>query len=222
MIAPRMRILVVEDNPILRKQLIRSLKEKSYAVDSAEDGEESIYKAMNWPYDLIILDIMLPKIDGWEVLNKIRENQLSTPVLMLTARDKVADRVQGLNSGADDYLTKPFDMDELHARIGSLIRRSADKVSPRIAIGTIEIDTGAQRIFSDGEPVTMTKREYGIVQKLALGRGKVVGTKELLETILDENDDSMSNLLNVHLFNIRKKLGKDFIKTVRGQGYLIE
>lgn len=217
-----MRVLVVEDNPVLRKQLIRSLNEKSYAVDSAEDGEESIYKATNWTYDLIILDIMLPKTDGWEVLREIRNKKISTPVLMLTARDKIEDRVQGLDSGADDYLTKPFDMEELHARVRSLIRRSKDVTTPRIAINDIEIDTSAGRIYRMGEPVTMTNREYGIVQKLALAQGKVISTQELLETILDENDDSMSNLLNVHLFNIRKKLGKDFIKTVRGQGYLIE
>ncbi|MCH6258458.1 response regulator transcription factor [Puniceicoccaceae bacterium K14] len=216
-----MRILVVEDNPVLQKQLKRSLREQAYAVDTANDGEEGIYKLENWPYDLVVLDVNLPGIDGFEVLRRLRKTK-ETPVILLTARDEVYDRVNGLDFGADDFLGKPFEMNELLARIRSILRRSRNSTSPNITIGDIQINMNTGKVFRGDEEVALTSMEYSILLKLSSELGKIISTQELLDAVLDENDDSMSNSLNVHIFNIRKKLGKDSIKTVRGRGYFVE
>jgi two-component system, OmpR family, response regulator len=216
-----MRVLAVEDEPDLLDGLVKALREDGYAVDGASDGEDGLYKAESYDYDAIVLDIMLPGIDGWELLRRLRKTK-KTPVLMLTARDAVRDRVRGLDTGADDYLVKPFELVELLARLRALIRRSATQAQPRLAIGDVVINTAARTVSSKGEAVTLTAREYSLVEFLALHRGQVVTRTTLYEHLFDENDDTLSNLLDVHVSNIRKKLGHDFITTRRGHGYCIE
>ena len=216
-----MRVLIVEDEPELRRVTARSLREDGYAVDEAADGEEGLYKAKSWEYDAIVLDLMLPKVSGWEVLARIRKTH-KTPVLILTARDAIDDRVRGLDSGADDYLVKPFDLSELLARLRSLIRRSAGQASSIIELGDITIDPKAKRVFNKGVDTGLTAREYAIVEMLAMRRGQVVSRTEIYENIFDENDESVSNLLDVHVVHIRNKLGRDFIQTRRGLGYVID
>lgn len=216
-----MRVLVVEDEPDLLRVIAATLREDGYAVDTAADGEDALFKAKAWEYDAIVLDVMLPKLDGWTVLRKVREIK-HTPVLMLTARDSVADRVHGLNSGADDYLVKPFALTELLARLRALIRRSAGQAVPVIEIGEVSIDTVAKTVARRGEVVPLTPMEYALVELLALHRQKLVSRTTIYDHLFDEDDDSLSNLVDVHVSNIRKKLGRDFITTRRGQGYVIE
>ena len=216
-----MRLLLVEDEADLLRSLARALREEGYAVDTADEGEEGFYKATNAQYDAIVLDAMLPRMDGWELLRRLRLSA-RTPVLMLTARDKTADRVRGLDLGADDYLVKPFDLPELLARVRALIRRSVHQPRSTIAIKDVEIDTTARTIARGGQPVALTAREYSLVEFLALHRGEVLTRTSLYEHLFDENDDSLSNLLDVHVSNIRKKLGHEFILTRRGHGYCIE
>jgi two-component system, OmpR family, response regulator len=215
-----MRVLVVEDEPDLLESLVQCLREEDYAVDSAADGEDGLFKAEQTEYDAIVLDYMLPKMNGGELLEKLRRAK-ATPVLMLTARDAVRDRVQALDSGADDYLVKPFDLDELLARLRALIRRSQRHATARIAIGEVAIDTAARTVFKGEEAVVLTAREYSLVEYLALHRGEVVTRTALYEHLFDENDATLSNLLDVHVSNIRRKLGHDFITTRRGHGYAI-
>jgi len=216
-----MRVLVVEDEPELLNVIARVLREDGYAVDEAADGEDGLYKATAWEYDAIVLDLMLPKVDGWGVLAGLRRKR-KTPVLILTARDAVKDRVRGLDVGADDYLVKPFDISELKARIRALIRRAAGEAAPVIEIGNVQLDTRRKKVFHQGAEVVLTAREFAILELLALRRGKVVGRIEIYEHIFDETDDTLSNLLEVHVSNIRKKLGKEIITTRRGQGYVLD
>jgi two-component system, OmpR family, response regulator len=216
-----MRVLVVEDEPDLLGSLIKALREDGYAVDGAPDGEDGFFKAETYDYDAVVLDIMLPGIDGWEVLGRLRKIK-KTPVLMLTARDAVRDRVRGLDTGADDYLVKPFELAELLARLRALIRRTASQAQARLEIGSIVIDTAARIVTREGETIALTAREYALVEFLALHRGKVVTRTALYEHLFDETDDTLSNLLDVHVSNIRKKLGHDFILTRRGHGYCVE
>ena len=216
-----MRLLVVEDEPDLLKALVRALRDENFAVDAAADGEEGLFKALEKDYDAIVLDVMLPRLSGWELLKRLRARK-STPVLMLTARDATADRVRGLDSGADDYLVKPFDVPELLARLRALIRRSAKTAQPVIALGSVAVDTASRSVAADGVPVALTAREYALLEYLALHRGEVVTRSALYEHLFDENEDSLSNLLDVHVSNLRKKLGADLIATRRGQGYIIE
>jgi two-component system OmpR family response regulator len=216
-----MRVLVVEDEPRLLRSLAKALREEGYAVDTAEAGDDGLFKAETYNYDAVVLDVMLPRLDGWEVLGRLRK-QKQTPVLMLTARDATKDRVKGLDTGADDYLVKPFDLPELLARLRALIRRSAGNAHPEIEIGDISIDTRAKIVNKSGQPVTLTAREYSILEYLAQHRGELITRTELYEHLFDETDDTLSNLLDVHVFSIRKKLGHDLITTRRGQGYSIE
>ena len=215
-----MRLLIIEDDPLLLRSLAATLREENYAVDTAADGETGCYKATDANYDCIILDGMLPVMDGWSILRELRRLK-TTPVLMLTARDSVPDRIRGLDAGADDYLTKPFDSEELLARIRALIRRSAGQASNVLELGRVTLDTGARSVSLDGAPVPLTPREYGLLEYLARHRGNVVSRSELYEHLLDEDDDTLSNLLDVHVSNLRKKLGHDFIQTRRGHGYIV-
>lgn len=216
-----MRVLVVEDEPRLLNNLAKAFREEGYAVDTADDGDDGLFKAENCDYDAIVLDVMLPQLNGWELLARLRK-QKTTPVLMLTARDATRDRVRGLDTGADDYLVKPFDLTELLARLRALIRRSAGQAKPQIEILDILIDTRARTVARGGQPVTLTAREYAILEYLAVHRGEVVSRTMLYEHLFDESDDTLSNLVDVHVFSIRKKLGADLITTRRGQGYCIE
>jgi len=216
-----MRILVVEDEPRLLRNLAKALREGGYAVDTAEAGDDGLFKAESYNYDAIVLDVLLPGLDGWQVLERLRQ-QKQTPVLMLTARDAFKDRVRGLDTGADDYLVKPFDLAELLARLRALIRRSAGQARPHIELGEVTIDPRARCVTRAGEPVALTAREYSILEYLALHRGEVVTRTALYEHLFDERDDTLSNLVDVHVFSIRKKLGHDLIATRRGQGYCID
>jgi two-component system, OmpR family, response regulator len=216
-----MRILVIEDEPELAHVIARAFREEEYAVDEAADGEAGLSKATTWDYDAIIMDVMLPKHDGWWVLMHLRRTH-KTPVLMLTACDTVDDKVKGLDLGADDYLVKPFDLMELLARVRALIRRAADQPNPIIAIQDIRIDTGAKQVMVGGRLVVMTAREYAILELLARNRGRVVTRTQIYDHIFDETDDTFSNIVEVHVSNVRKKLGHDIIVTRRGLGYLID
>jgi two-component system OmpR family response regulator len=216
-----MRILVVEDEPDLLRALAQALREEAYAVDTAANGEDGLFNAQNTDYDAIVLDVMLPKMDGWEVLSRLRASE-KTPVLMLTARDQSKDRVKGLDGGADDYVVKPFDLPELFARLRALIRRGAGQARKVIEIGEVSIDTALRHVRRAGKEVILTAREYGVVEFLALHAGEVITRTQLYEHLFDENDDTFSNLLDVHVSNIRKKLGHDFIATRRGHGYCVE
>jgi two-component system, OmpR family, response regulator len=216
-----MRILVVEDEPDLLRSIGQALREEGYAVDTAADGEDGFFKAESYDYDAVVLDVMLPKMDGWEILQRLRKIK-KTPVLMLTARDQTRDRVKGLDTGADDYVVKPFDLPELFARLRALIRRSAHKTTNIIEIGDVKIETAARNVSLKEKPVELTAREYSLVEFLALHRGEVVTRTQLYEHLFDENENSLSNLLDVHVSNVRKKLGAEFIVTRRGHGYCIE
>lgn len=216
-----MRLLVIEDEPDLLRIVARALREEGYAVDEAANGRDGLFKAIHCDYDLIVLDLMLPQRNGWEVLTELRKAK-KTPVIIVTARDAVPERVRGLDYGADDYIVKPYELSELFARVRSLIRRSAGEAKSEIAIGPIRIDMRKRLVAVNGGDIGLTAREYAIVEYLASRRGKVVSRSEIYDHIFDENDDTMSNLLDVHVANIRRKLGKDFIITRRGQGYLID
>jgi two-component system OmpR family response regulator len=216
-----MRILVVEDEPRLLRSLAKALREEGYAVDTAEAGDDGLFKASTYDYDAIVLDVMLPQLDGWGVLERLRK-QKQTPVLMLTARDTTRDRVRGLDTGADDYLVKPFDLNELLARLRALIRRAAGRATSTLEVRDVVIDTRARSVTRADKPVTLTAREYSILEYLVLHRGEVVTRTALYEHLFDENDDTLSNLVDVHVFSIRKKLGAELITTRRGQGYCIE
>ena len=216
-----MRLLVVEDERDLLRALEKALQEEGYAVDTAPDGEDGLLKASSWDYDAIVLDLMLPKLDGWELLKRLRRIK-TTPVLVLTARDALPDRVKGLDTGADDYLVKPFERLELLARIRALVRRSAGQAVSVLEIGDVRIDTASRTVTRQGKSVNLTPREYALVEFLALHRGKIVTRTMLYDHLFDENEDSLSNLLDVHVSNLRKKLGAEFVVTRRGQGYLID
>jgi two-component system, OmpR family, response regulator len=216
-----MRILIIEDEPDLLNSLAMAMRDEGYAVDTAADGEDGLFNAVNIEYDVIVLDVMLPKLDGWTVLENLRKTR-KTPVLMLTARDTSIDRVRGLDSGADDYLVKPFDLPELQARLRALIRRSSGQATKLIEVKGVTIDTAARLVTNTGRLIELTAREYGLLEYLMLHHGEVVTRTALYEHLFDEDDSSLSNLLDVHVSNLRKKLGHDFITTRRGHGYCIE
>lgn len=215
-----MRVLVVEDEPELRRLLVQALRENGYAVDDAPDGHEGLYKATTWEYDAIVLDLMLPRVSGQELLRRLRKTH-QTPVLILSARDTMPDRVEGLDLGADDYLVKPFGLPELMARLRALIRRASGKADSVIEVGDIRIDTRTKTVTQGVNPVALTAREYSLVELLCLRSGELVTRTQIYDHLFDENDDSLSNLVEVHVSNVRKKLGKDFIETRRGQGYIV-
>jgi two-component system OmpR family response regulator len=216
-----MRILIVEDEPDLLASLAQALREEGYAVDTAANGDDGLFNAEGTDYDAILLDVMLPGMDGWELLKRLRKTK-KTPVLMLTARDQTRDRVRGLDTGADDYVVKPFDLEEIFARLRALIRRSANQTTNVIELGAVRLDTAARSVSLAEQTVELTAREYALVAFLALHRGEVVTRTQLYEHLFDENDTSLSNLLDVHVSNVRKKLGAEFIATRRGHGYCIE
>lgn len=215
-----MRILVIEDEPDLRRLLMEMLEDAGYAVDVAADGQAGLYKARLSTYDAIVLDMMLPKLDGWDLLEEFRTTH-ATPVLILSARDSLSDRVLGLDLGADDYLAKPFERIELLARLRALIRRAAGQPQSTVTIGNLVVDLRARTVLLDNSPVDLTAREYSLLEYLTQHRGRVVSRTELYDHLFDENEASLSNLLDVHVSNLRKKLGSELIETRRGQGYVI-
>jgi len=219
------RILLVEDHKPLVRALRQGLEEEGYAVDVAYDGEEGDYKAKTVEYDVVILDIMLPKIDGLTLLGRWRKAGVTTHVLMLTARDHLDDKVKGLDTGADDYLTKPFELEELLARVRSLVRRGHEVKDPIIRILDLEIDTAARTVKRSGQPIHLTPREYGLLEFLAFHRGRVVTRTMIWEHLYDEHDESTSNVVDVYIRYLRNKIDKGFepplILTRWGEGYML-
>ncbi len=217
-----MRVLIVEDEADLADTLQRALTEEGFAIDLASDGEEGLFKLTDVPYDAAVLDVMLPGMDGWTILENARARSVRTPVLMLTARDTIEDRVRGLNLGADDYLVKPFALKELVARLHALVRRAYGSPVPRLAIGDVVLDTAAQRVQRNGTTVELTAREYAVLELLARSRGRLVTRARLCEHLYNEDVDITSNVIDVHIGALRKKLGADLIRTRRGEGYIID
>lgn len=214
-----MRVLVVEDTPDLARQLKQRLEGEGYAVDAAADGEEGRFLGETEPYDAVILDLGLPKIDGLTVLRSWRRAGMAVPVLILTARDGWNEKVQGIDAGADDYLAKPFSMEELLARIRALIRRTKGHASAEIACGGVVLDTRTGRVTVDGEPVELTAFEYRVLSYLMHRKGQVVSRTELTEHVYAQDFDRDSNTIEVFVGRLRRKLGGEVIKTVRGLGY---
>jgi two-component system OmpR family response regulator len=214
-----MRILLVEDDPDLSRQLKQSLSDAGYAVDYAADGEEAQFLGETEPYDAIVLDLGLPKIDGVSVLERWRREHVGTPVLILTARGAWSEKVAGFDAGADDYLTKPFHTEELLARLRALVRRAAGHSSPSLACGALRLDPRAARASVDGEPVRLTSLEYRLLHYLMLHQGRVISRTELVEHLYDQDFDRDSNTIEVFVGRLRKKIGPDRIETVRGLGY---
>ncbi|MBD8893480.1 winged helix-turn-helix domain-containing protein [Roseibium litorale] len=214
-----MRLLVVEDDADLNRQLVTALGEAGYAVDKAFDGEEGHFMGDTEPYDAVILDLGLPKLDGLSVLENWRRDGKTMPVLILTARDRWSDKVAGIDAGADDYVAKPFHMEEVLARVRALVRRAAGHASNEIICGPVRLDLRAGRVTVDGAPVKLTSHEYRLLSYLLHHRGKVISRTELTEHLYEQDFDRDSNTVEVFVGRLRKKIGSDMIETVRGLGY---
>ncbi len=221
-----MRILLVEDEKDLAMIIKQGLEEEGYVVDVAHDGEEGLYMAENYPADVVILDIMLPLLDGLSVLKGMRKKGISTPVIMLTARDALIDKIKGLDTGADDYLTKPFVFGELLARVRSLMRRKATVKEAVIRIADLEIDTASHEVKRGGKPVQLSAKEYALLEYLAYKKNSVVSRSDIVEHIYHEDTDMDSNVVDVYINYLRNKIDKGFdkklIQTVRGAGYILK
>ena len=220
-----MRLLLVEDDSRIARFVARGLQEQSYAVDVATNSEDALYHVEINDYDFVVLDIMIPGKNGLEVCRAIRSLGKRMPVLMLTARDAVQDRIAGLDSGADDYLTKPFEFGELLARLRALSRRSRELRPPQIVVGDLTLDTASQTAKRGARPISLTTKEYALLEFLALNAGRVVGRSEIAEHVWDESFDPFSNLIEVYVNRLRRKLGDDhdptLLQTRRGSGYIL-
>lgn len=220
-----MRLLLVEDDARIARFVAKGLREQAYAVDIAATGDDALYQAAINTYDLIILDVMIPGRDGFEVCRELRKSGQRMPILMLTARDTVEDRIMGLDHGADDYLTKPFEFRELLARLRALLRRSGEFRPAKITVADLVLDTGGQNVSRAGRPVTLTLKEYALLEYLARNAGRVVGRAEIAEHVWDETFDPFSNLIEVYVNRVRRKIDADsarpLLHTRRGAGYLL-
>jgi two-component system OmpR family response regulator len=214
-----MRILVVEDDADLNRQLVTALTEAGYAVDTAYDGEEGHFMGDTEPYDAVVLDLGLPTLDGLSVLENWRRDGRTMPVLILTARDRWSDKVAGIDAGADDYVAKPFHMEEVLARVRALVRRAAGHASNEITCGTVRLDLRAGRVTVDGTPIKLTSHEYRLLSYLMHHQGKVISRTELTEHLYEQDFDRDSNTVEVFVGRLRKKIGSDMIETIRGLGY---
>ncbi len=221
-----MRILVVEDDKKVGRFLEKGLQEEQYAVDICRDGADALYFAQTNTYDVIILDIMLPGKDGFTICREMRENSILTPVIMLTAKDTVEDKVSGLSEGADDYLTKPFSFEELLARIRALLRRNQDYKTKVLKAGDLEMDPVRRLVTRAGKKIILTGKEYALLEYLLRNKGRIVTPVMILEHIWDMDYDGVSNIVNVYINHLRNKIDKDsnvkLIKTIRGHGYQID
>lgn len=220
-----MRILLVEDEMRLSHFIKKGLVEQGFAVDEAHDGEEGLFLAKEETYDLVILDVMLPKLTGIELCKKLREIKKETPILMLTARSEVEDKIEGLNAGADDYLTKPFVFAELRARINALLRRSYHQISNNLVIDDLEVDPLKYTVKRDGKMIKLTPKEFAILELLLRRKNEVVTRTQVIEHVWDYNFDSLSNVVDVFMGTLRKKIDKGYkiklIHTLHGVGYMI-
>ena len=219
-----MRILVVEDDTVLAAALTRALNQSAYAVDLVVDGEQANDALATTVYDLVVLDIALPKVDGMTVLRRLRDRRSAVPVLILTARDTLDDRVTGLDSGADDYMTKPFDLPEFEARVRALIRRGHGASGTTMVHGRLRLDVAARRLFHDDQPIEMSARELALAELLLSRQGRVVSKEQIIDHLFGFGDDVGSNAIEVYVHRVRKKLEpyKVEIRTVRGMGYLLD
>lgn len=221
-----MKVLIIEDEQRLAQLLKKGLEECSFTVDLSFDGEEGLYMAENYPYDAVVLDLTLPKMDGLKILTSLRSSNRDVPVLIVTARGEVDDRINGLNIGADDYLPKPFDLNELVARLKTIIRRSKGKASPILTIADLVIDTNARVVKRGGAEIVLSAKEYSLLAYLALNNGRVVSRTELVEHLYATDSEWESNVIDVFISNLRKKIDKGFdlplIHTVRGAGYVLK
>lgn len=216
-----MRVLLVEDDDMIAAGVSKALRAEGWAVDRVGDGLAAESAAHRVAYDMILLDLGLPGQDGLRVLGALRRDRIDTPVLVLTARDAIADRVRGLDAGADDYLVKPFDLDELIARMRALARRRAGRSTPRIELGAVCIDPAARTVSRDGEPVGLSAREYALLAALAARPGAVLSKAQLEDKMYGWGEEVGSNTVEVYVHALRKKLGADLIRTVRGLGYTL-
>ena len=221
-----MRILLVEDDARVASFIRRGLREEHYTVDVAPDGEQALFLAQTGEYDLIILDIMLPKRSGLDVLKTLRADGLTVPILILTAKDKLKDKVTGLNAGADDYLTKPFGFEELLARIATLSRRRGDMIPTSLRLADLELDTLRHRVTRDGKPLVLTNREYALLEFLMRHPNQLVTRTMLAEHVWEHDFDPLSNVIDVHIARLRRKIDHEFtdklLHTVRGSGYILQ
>jgi two-component system OmpR family response regulator len=219
-----MRILVVEDDPVLAAALTRALEQSAYAVDLVGDGQAANDALAATGYDLVVLDLALPKVDGLAVLRRLRDRRIQTPVLILTARDTLEDRVLGLDSGADDYLTKPFDLPEFEARVRALIRRAHGNAGLELVHGRLRLDVAARRLFYDDQAIELPARELALIELLLARQGRVVSKEQMIDHLFGFGDDVGSNAIEVYVHRVRRKLeplGIE-IRTVRGMGYLLD
>ena len=216
-----MRLLLVEDDPDLQRQLRTALSEAGYAIDMAGDGEEGHFLGDTEPYDAVVLDVGLPKRDGISVLEQWRRDGRKMPVIILTARDRWSEKVSGMDAGADDYLTKPFNMEELLARLRALLRRSAGHASSEIVCGALRLDTKLARLTHDGTAIKLTSHEFKLIEYLMVHMDKVVSRTELIEHMYDQDFDRDSNTIEVFVGRLRKKIPGDMIRTIRGLGYCL-
>ncbi|MGB7204373.1 MAG: response regulator transcription factor [Anderseniella sp.] len=216
-----MRLLVVEDDPDLNRQLVGALGDAGYAVDSATDGEEGHFLGDTEPYDAVILDIGLPVMDGVSVLEAWRREGRTMPVLILTARDRWSDKVAGFDAGADDYVAKPFHMEEVLARVRALLRRASGNASAEMSCGDLTLDTSSARVTVNGTAIKLTSLEFRLLSYMMHHKGKVISRTELVEHLYDQDFDRDSNTIEVFVGRLRKKLGIDVLKTIRGLGYCL-
>ncbi|MEN6427892.1 MAG: response regulator transcription factor [Phycisphaerales bacterium] len=222
-----MRVLIVEDEARLARNIAKALRETaSYAVDISTDGEDGRHQALSNHYDLIVLDLMLPKVGGLEILQSLRRQGSRVPVLILTARDTTQDIIEGLDSGSDDYMTKPFEMGELLARCKALVRRTYDRPNPVVCVGKLSLDTSSRIVALRGQRIPLRAMEYRLLEYLMLRAGQIVSKEEIVEHLYDFNEENFSNVIEVYISLLRKKLDVDSaqvsIRTIRGQGYVIE
>jgi DNA-binding response OmpR family regulator len=216
-----MRLLLVEDDKLLGEGIYAGLCQEGYAVDWVRDGEAAETACLNEDYDCMVLDIGLPRQSGLTVLDHVRSQGKDTPVLMLTARDTIADRITGLDHGADDYMVKPFDLDELHARVRAMVRRRTGRTSPMLVHGDIELDPVAHSVKKAGQRVELSAKVFSILQTLLENKGRVMSRTRLEESLYSWKDEIESNAVEVHIHHLRKKLGSELIRTIRGVGYSI-
>ncbi len=216
-----MRLLIVEDDPMIGDSVRKGLRQEGYTVDWARDGAAAELALANGVYDLLLLDLGLPRQDGLEVLKKLRRTGNAIPTLIVTARDAVADRVRGLDAGADDYLVKPFDLDEIAARVRALLRRGAGRPKPAIEIGRLRIDPASHEVRVDGARVALSAREFALLHALAERPGEVLSRERIEDRLYGWGEEIDSNAVEVHIHNLRRKLGADSIRNVRGVGYKI-
>jgi two-component system copper resistance phosphate regulon response regulator CusR len=221
-----MRILLVEDDRDVARFIRQGLTEQAYAVDAVEDGEQALYMASVNSYDAVVLDLLIPPPDGLEVCRSLRSEGSTVPILMLTARDSVDEKIVGLDAGADDYLAKPFEFGELLARLRALLRRGGATTSPLVQIGELEIDTRSHRVVLEGKPLTLTTKEYAVLEFLARNRGGIVTREEIAEHVWNEEFDPFSNLIEVYINRLRRHIERvtprRLIHTVRGSGYMLD